>query len=148
MPLPQLIPILQVAIGPVILVSGGALLLLSMTNRLGRVIDRSRELTRSLRSDGAGDREQAAAQLGILLRRARIVRGAIFFAANSVLLAAVLVIAIFLAALLGIETALPIILLFIACMLCLIGSLLLFIRDVNLSLRALRLDVASAAPRP
>jgi hypothetical protein len=148
MPLPQLIPILQVAIGPVILVSGGALLLLSMTNRLGRVIDRSRELTRSLRSDGAGDHEQASAQLGILLRRARIVRGAIFFAANSVLLAAVLVIAIFLAALLGIETALPIILLFIACMLCLIGSLLLFIRDVNLSLRALRLDVASAAPRP
>jgi len=145
--LPQLIPILQVAIGPVILVSGGALLLLSMTNRLGRIIDRSRELTRTLRIDGEADREQTVAQLGILTRRARIVRDAIFLAAHSVLLAAVLVIAIFLAALLRLETALPIIVLFIACMLCLILSLLLFIRDVNLSLRALRLDVGSAASR-
>ena len=144
MPLPQLIPILQVAIGPVILVSGGALLLLSMTNRLGRIIDRSRELTRASRGSGAADREQMAAQLGILSRRARIVRDAIFLAAHSVLLAAVLVITIFVAALLRLGTALPIIVLFIACMLCLIGSLLLFIRDVNLSLQALRLDVAAA----
>jgi len=144
MPLPQLIPILQVAIGPVILVSGGALLLLSMTNRLGRIIDRSRELARQLRPAGE-DREHVVAQLEILSRRARIVRSAIFLAANSVLLAAVLVIAIFLAAILRFTPALPIILLFIACMLCLIASLLLFIRDVNLSLQALRLEIASAA---
>jgi len=144
MPLPQLIPILQVAIGPVILVSGGALLLLSMTNRLGRIIDRTRELTRALRSAGGEDREQMVAQLSILTRRARIVRDAIFLAAHSVLLAAVLVITIFVAALMRVGTAVPIIVLFIACMLCLIGSLLLFIRDVNLSLRALRLDVAAA----
>jgi len=148
MPLPQLIPILQVAIGPVILVSGGALLILSMTNRLGRIIDRTRELTRALRSADGEGREQTVAQLSILTRRARIVRDAIFLAAHSVLLAAVLVIAIFVAALLRLETALPIIVLFIACMLCLILSLLLFIRDVNLSLRALRLEVAAAgAPR-
>jgi len=143
MPLPQLIPILQVAIGPVILVSGGGLLILSMTNRLGRIIDRARELTRALKGAAAADREPMAAQLGILSRRARIVRDAIFLAAHSVLLAAVLVIGIFLAALMRLETALPIIVLFIACMLCLIGSLVLFIRDVNLSLRALRLELAS-----
>jgi hypothetical protein len=38
MPIPtlaELIPILQIAIGPVILISGVGLLLLSMTNRLG-----------------------------------------------------------------------------------------------------------------
>lgn len=145
MPLPQLIPILQVAIGPVILVSGGALLLLSMTNRLGRIIDRARELARRSRTADDDGRKQMAAQLGILSRRARIVRDAIFLAAHSVLLAAVLVITIFLAALLRLETAVPIIALFIACMLCLIGSLILFIRDVNLSLRALRLDVASVS---
>jgi len=34
--LTQLIPVLQVAIGPVILISGVGLLLLSMTNRYGR----------------------------------------------------------------------------------------------------------------
>ncbi|WP_345111750.1 DUF2721 domain-containing protein [Candidatus Villigracilis vicinus] len=40
----ELIPVLQTAIGPVILISGVGLLLLSMTNRLSRVIDRARNL--------------------------------------------------------------------------------------------------------
>ena len=37
----HLIPIIQTAVGPVILISGLGLLLLTMTNRLGRIIDRS-----------------------------------------------------------------------------------------------------------
>ena len=41
MSLKDLLPVLQVAIGPVILISGVGLLLLSMTNRLGRTIDRA-----------------------------------------------------------------------------------------------------------
>src|SRR4051812_29821403 len=44
MRLHDLVPTIQVAIGPVILISGVGLLLLSMTNRLGRVIDRARQL--------------------------------------------------------------------------------------------------------
>ena len=48
LPVQDLIPVLQVAIGPVILISGVGLLLLSMTNRFGRVIDRARSLARSL----------------------------------------------------------------------------------------------------
>ena len=42
--LSELVPILQIAIGPAILISGVGLLLLSMTNRLGRVIDRALQL--------------------------------------------------------------------------------------------------------
>jgi hypothetical protein len=41
--LEQIIPELQDAIGPVILISGVGLLLLTMTNRLGRAIDRARQ---------------------------------------------------------------------------------------------------------
>ena len=37
----ELIPVLQMAVGPVILISGIGLILLSMTNRFGRVIDRA-----------------------------------------------------------------------------------------------------------
>ena len=40
----QLLPVLQTAIGPMILISGIGLLLLTMTNRLGRAIDRTRTL--------------------------------------------------------------------------------------------------------
>ena len=46
----ELVPILQTAIGPMILISGLGLLFLTMTNRLGRVIDRSRSLLDNLES--------------------------------------------------------------------------------------------------
>ena len=39
----DIVPVLQIAIGPVILISGVGLLLLTMTNRLGRAIDRARQ---------------------------------------------------------------------------------------------------------
>ena len=41
-----IVPVLQMATGPVILISGIGLLLLTMTNRLGRAIDRARSLSR------------------------------------------------------------------------------------------------------
>lgn len=144
MNLSDLIPILQSAIGPVILVSGVGLLLLSMTNRYGRVIDRARLLTREMRGlSEVRERSNLADQLRVLLRRARIIRAAIAMAASSVLLAALLVIALFLEAMLRLPYALPVAILFIACLSCLIGSLALFLADINLSLKALKVDVGS-----
>ena len=53
MRLVDLIPSLQIAIGPVILISGVALLMGSINNRLGRTIDRSRGQTQiALRRNG------------------------------------------------------------------------------------------------
>ena len=46
--LDELVPILQLAIGPVILISGVGMLLLTFTNRFGRV--RSEEHTSELQS--------------------------------------------------------------------------------------------------
>ena len=142
MPLTDLVPILQIAIGPVILISGVGLLLLSMTNRLGRVIDRSRLLAESFRKAGPGDQSRLSSQLKILSRRARLVRLAIILATLSMLLAAVLVIALFLAALFRLEIGGVVIVLFVGCMGSLIGSLVVFILDINLSLSALKLEVA------
>src|ERR1044071_7185793 len=96
----ELVPSLQVAIGPVILISGVGLLLLSMTNRLGRVIDRSRQLCEAVRRFTGEDRERMIAQLRIFSRRARLIRLSIGLATASVLLAAVLIIALFLSPLL------------------------------------------------
>ena len=147
MPVEHLIPILQVSIGPVILISGIGLLILSMTNRFARIVDRSRQLTRELRacSDSADERSLHA-QLAILIRRARLVRIAIFLAAISVLLAAVLIILLFLTALLGFESGALITTFFIICMASLIVSLLIFLKDINLSLSAFTLEVSSAVP--
>lgn len=141
MSLTDLLPSLQLAIGPVILISGVGLLLLSMTNRFGRVIDRVRSLTQSLHGATDPDRSRLLAQLAILSARAKIVRAAIALAASSVLLAALLIISLFLGALLELGIAAVIVTLFILCMLSLIASLLLFISDINLSLKALWLEM-------
>ncbi|MDP8247415.1 MAG: DUF2721 domain-containing protein [Candidatus Tritonobacter lacicola] len=137
----EFIPVLQISISPVILISGVGLLLLSMTNRLGRVIDRSRFLWRELREVPDENREAIHAQLQILSRRAELIRRAIILASISVLLAAILIIVLFIAVLLNLEAALIIIVLFIGCMLTLIISLITFIKDVNQTLIAFKVEI-------
>ncbi len=144
MPIPtltELIPILQIAIGPVILISGIGLLLLSMTNRLGRAVDRVRELHRGLQQADGPERENIHARLSITRKHAGLIRLAIVFAAVSILLAAVLIITLFTTAFLRIESSAVIILLFTGCLLALIVSMILFIWDINLGLAALNRDV-------
>lgn len=138
----ELTPILQAAVGPVILISGVGLLLLSMTNRFGRVADRSRQLGEALRNAPLAERERPRSQLEILIRRARLLRVAITFATLSVLMAAVLVIALFLMAFLHVEAVLLGAILFIACLLSLIVSLVAFLQDINISMSALTLELA------
>jgi hypothetical protein len=137
----ELIPILQASVSPVIMISGVGLLILSMTNRFGRVIDRSRQLGDALNHAPQQERERLKPQLEILFRRARLLRAAITFATLSVLVAAVLVVALFLAAFLNVEVVLLVAILFIACLLSLIISLLAFLQDINLSLVALKLEL-------
>ena len=141
--LTELVPILQIAIGPVILISGVGLLLLSMTNRLGRAIDRSRILSQELRENPNVDRERILAQIRILSRRADLIQRSITLASVSVLLAAILIIVLFLMALFRIHAAWVIVGLFIGCMLSLIGDLIAFIQDINRSLEALKLELKS-----
>jgi hypothetical protein len=140
-PVHELIPVLQVAIGPVILISGVGLLLLTLTNRYGRTIDRSRHIVHELREMEEADRQRLEGQIEILYRRARLIRLSILLAGVSVLLASVLIIVLFLTALWKLEVGLLISLLFIACMVALSGSLVAFIRDINLSLVALRMEL-------
>ena len=136
-----LIPVLQTAIGPVILISGVGLLLLLMTNRLGRIIDRARNLAAARKAASGDALAPIEAQLAILWRRARLIQTAIALAATSDLAAALLVITLFFTALLHLETAWIVGGLFCVCLACLIGALLIFIRDINLTLAALRLEL-------
>jgi multidrug efflux pump subunit AcrB len=140
----ELIPVLQVAIGPVILISGVGLLLLTLTNRFARAVDRSRQLAHEMRELGEPQGHQVARQIQILYRRARLIRLSITLAATSVLLACLLIIGLFLTALLQFEAGLAIIVLFISCLLSLIASLGAFMLDIHLSLMALRLELGLA----
>jgi len=137
----ELIPVLQVAIGPVVLISGIGLLVLSMTNRFGRVIDRGRSLARELPEIPRQDQIRVNEQLRILSRRAEYLRHAITAASVSVLSAAVLIITLFITAALGLEAAWLIGILFVAAMGFLIFSLVAFLQDLNESLLAFKLDI-------
>lgn len=148
MSLTDLIPTLQLAIGPVILISGVGLILLSMTNRFGHIMDRSRNLSGDLRRAPPAVHRKIVAQLRILADRARLLRAAIALAILSVLLASVLIISLFLGALLGLGMAVLIVLLFVLCMLSLIASLVLFILDIRQSLKAFWLELAPQARLP
>ena len=143
-PIRELIPELQVAIGPVILISGIGLLLLTLTNRFGRAVDRSRSLGREVREVNQAERQSLGRQVEILYRRAQVIRLSIIMAAVSLLLAALLIILLFVTALAKLEAGFVIVLLFVCCMASLIVSLAAFIRDIQLSLHALKLELGSA----
>ncbi len=140
MSLEHIVPVLDLSIGPVIVISGVGLILLSMTNRFGRTIDRSRKLAAELRNASGSEVHGLQNQLMILIRRARLQRLAITFTSTSLLFGASLVIVLFLAVLLNLEAALLVAGVFIACMGSLIVGLILFIADVNVSLSALKLE--------
>jgi hypothetical protein len=139
----ELIPVLQVAIGPVILISGIGLLLLSLTNRFGRAVDRSRLLIREMRETSDEHRRHLAGQVEVLYQRARLIQISIILGATSVLFAAVLIITLFLGALMQWRSALPPSLLFMSCLLSLIAALVAFIMDIRLSLKALKLEMGT-----
>lgn len=138
----EIIKVLQVAVSPVILISGVGLLLLSITNRYGRVIDRSRVLGDEVRKSGQAC-SHVWEQVQILLKRARLLRASIICGVTAVLCAAVLIIGLFLGSVLDVAPSVFVVILFSGCMLSLIGSLVFFLRDINLSLAALDLDVAN-----
>jgi hypothetical protein len=137
----DLIPALETAISPVILISGVGLLLLTMTNRLGRIIDRSRALSSDLSTLSVERRGRVNKELDILWSRARLIRIAIILASLSSLFASILVILLFLIPLFHWDMPLLITALFIICMVSLIASLIVFILEVNHTLSALKIEL-------
>lgn len=142
----EIVPVLQVATGPVILISGVGLLLLTMTNRLGRAIDRARQLCRDLPESSGDKRTQTLTQITIIYRRAQLLRWSIGLSGFSVLLVAALIIILFVGALLDWQAGVFVVLVFIASMISLFASLVAFLYDMNLALHALRLELQTVKP--
>lgn len=136
-----LLPMIQLSITPVILLTGLGSLLLTTTNRLGRIVDRTRSLAGQVRTLSGDDREHVANQLRILYRRAKLVRGSVTFTALAMFSAASLVVVIFLSALLKHGLSWLILAVFSASILFLLFALVTFTRDIFMSLAALGLEV-------
>jgi len=128
---------LQLAVSPVILISAYGLLLLSMTNRLGRAIDRARQLVR----EGAAKDEQIA----IIARRAVWIRSAIVFTSLALIAAALLVLVLFASVLLPVGIAPMVSVLFIGSLVCLVVGLAYFLIDIFGSLHAMKAELLAAS---
>ena len=140
------LPVIQLAITPVILLSGVGALMLTLTNRMGRIVDRTRGLAGQVRSSNHEDRAHFVGQLEILWSRAKMIRQAVTFAGLSMLLSCLLVIVVFVDVSVHREFGIELVVTFLASVLCLIAALVNFLRDIWVSLSALRLEVERALP--
>jgi hypothetical protein len=143
-----LLPIIQLAITPVILMTALGSLLLTMTNRMGRIVDRTRSLAGQVRLAPPDERPHVEQQLRVLFRRAGWIRSAVTYNTASLLCAGLLVVVIFVGAVFHAELAPIILALFFASVGLLIIGLGAFLRDIFMSLTALKLEVNRALASP
>ena len=146
MPIHAVVQILTASIAPVIVISGVGLLLLSITNRYGRVIDRARLLMRELQdSDPEGaDVRHLEDQLRHTHQRARLLRASMVFCSCSIFFVSLTILSLFVEQIfhLGLDfVGLPF---FALCLIALVISIYYSIRDIILSLSALELELSSA----
>jgi len=142
----SLLSIIQLAVTPVILISGIGAFMITLTNRMARIVDRTRILAGQVQQAEGEARQHLETQLSILWRRSKLIRRAVTFAGLTMLIACCLVIVIFVNAVLEQDLILLMMLFFIMSILLLISSLVVFLRDIYLSLHALSLDIRRILP--
>ena len=131
--------IVQLAVAPVFLLAGIGAILNVVTSRLGRVVDRARSLEAALTDMPeplAGKRMRS--ELASLDRRMMLAQRAIYLCTLAALLVCVVVAALFLSTLADINFGAPVAIMFVAAMLCLIGGLSLFLVEISVATRTLR----------
>ena len=131
---------IQLAVAPVFLLAGIAGIINVLAHRLARVVDRSRQLEAEPPDDHEAVRRLYFAELGILDRRMRVVNWSLSCCTAPALFICVLVALLFVAGLANFAFSKPIALLFILAMLLLIAGLILFLYEVRLATRALRIS--------
>ena len=139
--LEELATILQTSISPVVLISAVGLLLLSMTNRLGRTIDRARILSKEIKKVPPQEAGKLIVEIKILYRRSKILRSAISCASFSILCTSLMIVSLFAIYIYGFILHSIVVYLFVVSLVFLVASLVLFIKDLSVSLNALRLEI-------
>lgn len=142
--LAKILPLIQLSISPVILISGLGALVISMTTRMGRIVDRSRNLAGLVRQAKGDERAHIEHQLEIMFRRARLMRIAMSCIIASIFTSGTLILLLFIGQVLEIEMARVVLGAFMVSVLLMVAGLGAFIRDVFVSLQALNIEVTRA----
>jgi uncharacterized protein DUF2721 len=130
--------VIQLAVAPVFLLSGISGMLVVMTNRLARVVDRARALEATLSIDTPTP-TPVHAELTTLARRAKLVSGAITLCTVTALLVSAVIATLFLGDFVRFDVSFVVALLFLASMAAFFAALILFLREILIATRTMRI---------
>ena len=128
--------VIQLAVAPVFLLTGVGAILNVVTNRLARIVDR----TRVLGLPGEQKHPSSNEEMAMLARRTRWVHWAVSFCTLSALFICIVIAALFVGSEIGIDPSGTVSLLFISAMLTLISGLLCFLREIFLAAKSIEIE--------
>jgi hypothetical protein len=131
--IPEISGVIQLAVAPVFLLTAIGTVIAALNIRLGRAVDRRRDLEGKVPSMPVAEVQGAREELGIIARRIRFVYLAILAAVISGLFVCLLIAGAFLGAFVRADLSYTIGAMFIFAMLALIACLLLFLREIFLA---------------
>lgn len=137
----SLVDFFQSSISPLVLISGVGLILLSLTNRLGRTIDRSRELVADIKHESVSEIENKKIQLTILIKRSYLLKHSIGSISFSILCSSLIIPVLLIMNLFNLDLEGVGILLFILSVGGIILSAVFLFLDVRLTLKAIEYEV-------
>lgn len=128
--------VIQLAVAPVFLLTAIATLINAMNTRLGRIVDRRRVVNERLLPTADADASEALRrEIRRLARRSLTIYYAIFCAVLAALLVCVVVSCAFIGALMQIDLARVVAIVFIIAMVSMIAGLSLFLREIYWAVR-------------
>jgi hypothetical protein len=130
---------IQLALGPVFLLTGIAGMLNVMSGRLSRIIDRGRALTEKADVIATYDESEIRTELLMLERRRHITSRAINMITIAALLVCLVIVTLFLEAMFFLHLNLLIGVLFILATFCLVIGLAYFLREVHMASKTVRI---------
>ena len=130
---PEIAGVIQLAIAPVFMLTAVGTVINALSIRLGRAVDRRRELEERLSAMSKDDLPSAYDELATIARRIQFVYLSIVFAVISALFVALLIAGAFVGAFVRADLSPLIASMFICAMLSLIVCLLLFLREIFLA---------------
>jgi hypothetical protein len=134
---------IQLSVAPVFLLTAIGAMLGVLTNRLARVVDRARQFQAALASSRDAEAERLRAVLITLARRAKLISRAITLFTITALFVCGVVVALFVGAFFGLQSAVPVALLFTAAMITFILALLFFLREIFIATASLMIAPAA-----
>jgi hypothetical protein len=132
--------LIQLALGPVFLISGVGITLSMLTARLARIVDRARTLED--RREATSDEKRIAdidQDLKYIVRRVRYINSAIILSTSSAFLTALVVTLLFASAFSPLNVGAVIAVMFVGSLICLSMSFLMFLIEVRLATRSIRI---------